>query len=423
MARPHAYPPALAEYVLTRWPAGQSVALSRASFEEALAVAFQASMTEEEGRPTRFRMLLTPPNALPASGVPNEGVLRLRFDRTRPLNPDELRRLSPSTPFETALIGVYPDPNEGDALRIWGIAHSGPAWLAPTWGGRVIVPNWSHDPIIHVTGPGQLAVRSAGKLIGAIERGHIVDAMMDVFDSQWLPEMFATVRNEARAKHALRQSNAASPTLVDNSLVALIGQQLLRRTIQLIRGARRGGLLLVIDSENEVGSDQIDGLRPKYRFAQDEPTHRYRTLLSELLEAVAASTDKPSVGWSDFANDTSERLQKIEQSVFEMSRLLSNLTAIDGALVVDKRFRLLGFGAEVSSELPSPPAVWRARDVEGKQRSREDFESVGTRHRAAYRFVNEHPSGLAIVVSHDGGVSFVSKREADVVFWEQSVSP
>src|SRR5262249_16807954 len=155
----------LARYVEAHWPAGQTLALSSAHLAEALSVSFEASMTSEEGRPTRFRLLLTPVTGLPESGAPNQGVLRLRFDHSRPLRADELGRLSPSTQFETSLIGAYV---EEDKLRIWGIAHSGPAWLAPTWGGRSLVPNWSYDPIVHVTGPGRLAVRSAGKLVGAL---------------------------------------------------------------------------------------------------------------------------------------------------------------------------------------------------------------------------------------------------------------
>jgi len=50
-------------------------------------------------------------------------------------------------------------------------------------------------------------------------------------------------------------------------------------------------------------------------------------------------------------------------------------------------------------------------------------ENVGTRHRAAYRFVNDHPNGLAVVISQDGGVTFVANHGKKVVFWEQSVSP
>jgi hypothetical protein len=53
----------------------------------------------------------------------------------------------------------------------------------------------------------------------------------------------------------------------------------------------------------------------------------------------------------------------------------------------------------------------------------EDVENVGTRHRAAYRFVNDHPGGLAVVISQDGGVSFVANRDGEVVFWAQSVGP
>jgi hypothetical protein len=117
MSRAHAYPPDLANYVEANWPAGRTLWLSSKLFAEALSVAFQASLTSEEGRPTRFRLLLTPMAALPEQGEPNQGVLRLRFAESRPLSVDELRRLSPAVPFETALIGAHV---EEERLRIWG---------------------------------------------------------------------------------------------------------------------------------------------------------------------------------------------------------------------------------------------------------------------------------------------------------------
>ena len=49
----------------------------------------------------------------------------------------------------------------------------------------------------------------------------------------------------------------------------------------------------------------------------------------------------------------------------------------------------------------------------------EPASAVGTRHRAAYRFVMACPSGLAIVVSHDGAVRFVANLDGQVVYWEQ----
>jgi hypothetical protein len=422
MLRGYTYPSDLARYVQAHWPADQPLSVPIEQLDEALSVAFQASLTAEEARPTRFRLLLTPAASLPESGVPNQGVLRLRFDASRPFHAEELRRLAPSTPFENALIGVQA---EGQKLRIWGIAHSGPAWLAPTWGGRSLIPNWTYDPIIHVTGPGQIAVRCAGKLIGALQRGFLVDAMMDVFESEWLPALFATEREEVRAEHAALQAQLEAPTLVEHSLVGRVSQHMLRRAIQLVRGARHGGLMLVVDAAPEAASasNHLAGLRLKYRFAEDEPSHRYRTLLFQILGSLAAATTKPSVGWLDFELDASTELERLERSVFELSRLIANLTAIDGAVVLDKRFALVGFGAEVSGELATPERVFRSIDSEGTLLELDDIENVGTRHRAAYRFVHAHPRGLAVVVSHDGSVTFVANRRGEVVFWDHAVSP
>lgn len=418
MPRDHAYPPDLAHFVEARWP--REVAPLRVSphaLEEALSAAFQASLTTEETRPTRFRMLLMPLADLPERGVPNEGVLRLRFEHRRVLHEDELRRLAPAAPFETSLIGVE---EEADGkLSIWGVAHSGPAWLAPTWGGRSPVPNWTYDPIVHVTAPGKIAVRSAGRLIGALERGLVVDATVDVFESTWLPAMFEEERELIRAEHAATQRESLAPTAVEHSLVGRVSQHMLRRAIQLIRGARHGGMLLVAGSGEAIPR----GLRLKYRVAQDEPSHRYGSVQLRIFETLAAHTTNASIGWDDFASSSHPRLEQLEQEVFELSRAIANLAAIDGAVLLDKRFGLLGFGAEVSAELPPPERVLRALDGNGDVCVPDDFEKVGTRHRAAYRFVNDHPSALAIVVSQDGGVSFVANRHGDVVVWEQSVSP
>lgn len=418
MQRTHAYPPDLARYVIDHWPAEGGLLPEWPLLCQVLSVAFQASLTSEEARPTRFRLLLTPPERLPEGGSPNDGVLRLLFDRDRPFSADELRRLSPATPFEVALIAAHVVDGQ---LRIWGIAHSGPAWLNPTWGGRSPVPNWSYDPIIHVTGPGQVTVRCAGKLVAALERGALGEGSLDVFGSEWLPALFAGERERVQREHAELQSLARSPTQVDHSLIGSVGQHMLRRAIQIVRNARHGGMILVVDAGLAPGS--LEGLRLKYRFAGDEPPRRYRTLLFQILDRLAASTSKASVGWSDFALDESLELEKLERAVFELSRIIGELAGIDGAVVLDKRLGLLGFGAEVSSDLPSPERVLRAHDLEGRHTVPESIENVGTRHRAAYRFAQHHPSGLAIVISHDGGVSFVAQRKRDVVFWEQSVSP
>ncbi len=419
MSRYYAYPADLAHYVQERWPPERALPVTGEQLEEVLTACFQASMTAEEARATRFRLLLTSPSELPEAGEPNEGVLRLTFERDRPLSANELRRLSPATPFETALICGHAS---SDALRIWGLAHSGPAWLAPSWGGRSTVPNWTYDPIVHVTAPGHVSVRCAGKLVGSLERGILIDEGLDVFESRWLLELFASEREQVRARHAASQASRPVPSEADPMLVARIGQQMLRRAIQLIRRAHHGGMLLLVDGSSMLAGGPR-GLRLKYPFEGSEPARRYGTLLFRILARVADASEAALIGWEDFVLDQSADIERLEQAVFELSVLLAGLAAIDGAVVLDKRLRILGFGAEVSAELPAPERVWRALDTEGTHCEPASVEDVGTRHRAAYRFVRDNPAGLAIVISQDGGVSFVAQRDGEAVFWEQSSSP
>ena len=387
---------------------------------EALAAAFQASLTSEEGDRPAFGLLLTPVERLSPDGVPNEGVLRLRFDHSRSLNADELRRLSPSVAFETSLIGAHPEEGK---LRIWGVAHSGPAWLAPTWGGRSLVPNWTYDPIIHVTGPGRLAVRCAGKLVGALERGVVVDAMIDVFDSEWLPDLFAREREEIlrRARRTCKRG-PLHRRWPSTRWWGAWASSMLRRAIQLVRGAAHGGMILVVDAP---GRDADASMACGSSIASQKTSRR--TAIERcsfgFCERVAAATLEGLGGLGGLRPGCERRTRTTRAERVRAESLIANLSAIDGAVIVDKRFCLVGFGAEVSAELPRRRRSMRARRHEGEQRVPEDIENVGTRHRAAYRFIKAHPGALAIVISQDGGVTVVASRDGDVVFWEQSVGP
>lgn len=423
MSHGRSYPPDLAEHAIQQWPLGVPLGMTREQLVEILSVCFQASLTTDEKRPVRFRLLFMPPESLLESGEPNRGALRLRFEQSRSFEADELRRLSPAAPFETSLIGTHV---VGSELRIWGLAHSGPAWLAPSWGGRASNTVWTHSPIIHVTGPGRIAVRCAGQLVAGLERGNLVSLAMDVFESEWLSRLFANERAALLREHGegvLRDAGLDTRD-IDESLLQTISQHMIRRMIQLVRGAGHGGMILF--AEPDVADRFREGhgaVRLKYTFAREEPRSRYRTLLKRVMTLLAAASRKGSVGWEDFRDADDPALEALERSIFELSRLVASLASTDGAVLLDKRYDLIGFGAEVSAELPAPRCVWRSIDFEGHRREADFAESVGTRHRAAYRFVQNHPLGLAIVISHDGAVRFVAHHEEGVTYWEQSVSP
>jgi DNA integrity scanning protein DisA with diadenylate cyclase activity len=46
------------------------------------------------------------------------------------------------------------------------------------------------------------------------------------------------------------------------------------------------------------------------------------------------------------------------------------------------------------------------------------IDLVGTRHRSAYRLCTAAPGALAIVVSQDGGVRFVTHHRDNLMYWD-----
>ena len=51
----------------------------------------------------------------------------------------------------------------------------------------------------------------------------------------------------------------------------------------------------------------------------------------------------------------------------------------------------------------------------------ERVDGVGTRHRSAYRMCAATPGALAIVVSQDGSVRFVTSHRGALTYWDHGV--
>ncbi len=64
--------------------------------------------------------------------------------------------------------------------------------------------------------------------------------------------------------------------------------------------------------------------------------------------------------------------------------------------------------------------VARALDVEADVAVEESVGGVGTRHRSAYRLCNELRDVIAVVISQDGNVRFVKRKDEAVTYWDQA---
>jgi hypothetical protein len=397
--------------------------LSDEALEDLVSTAYQASLLRDEERPVTFRLLLREPDALPPYGGPPTGFHPLRFDEPRPFDEEELRRLAPAAKLQRSLIGVR--VHHG-GLQIWGLVHSGPGWLRTQQGGRTVEHQSTDALVLTVSGPGRLHAALGDQGVGTIVGGRLVSKQIDVFESQWLRDAFRSVRGEIEALHLAQREPTWAP--VASGLAGRIAQNFVRRIVATIRVARHGGTVLVVPPSfaEERGAEDgpNEGLRMKYTFAHGIARRRYRELIVRAMNTLAsthAGRTEP-VGWSEWNQSTAREIMAIDEGIFELAHVIAALSDVDGATVVTQRFEVVGFGAEIGAGLPHVPTVMRALDQEGTNLVGERTDGVGTRHRSAYRFCAAHPEAIAIVVSQDGVVRFVKKKDEQVTYWEHASS-
>jgi hypothetical protein len=222
--------------------------------------------------------------------------------------------------------------------------------------------------------------------------------------------------------------HAQSRTPLDENLTRVIGQHTVRRMISVLRESRHGGTVVFISPElTHEFSGENRYVAFKHAFAGGEPRRRFRTTIVRVMNRLAqihGKGDAPSypraVGWEEYQQTNDERIAELYEAIFELAHLIAALASVDGAVVMSKRFELLGFGGEISGALPAVAAARRALDLEGERSIRESTDGVGTRHRSAYRLCNALPGAVAVVVSQDGNVRFVRRAEGNVTYWDHA---
>jgi sensor domain DACNV-containing protein len=391
---------------------------------ELLSTCYQASLMREEERPVRFRLIFRDPERFPLGQDPPDGLHRLVFTEPRPCSEDELRRLSPAASFNRSMVGVNLD--DTGVPQIWGIVHSGPRWLQEVHGGTQQINPIPDSLIIFVTGPGRISVSVGSTMIAGLRGGQIICAAREVFAANWLREFFAVHRDELWAMHQeARQQFGDSWAPIDPAFPVILGQNLLRRVISLVRNYRHGGTLLVVPTER---TEELKGPNPflniKYLFRVDDGRRRIHPhiagIMNEFARVASGSwRETRPLGWSEYLAISDPTLTRMDETLFEMAHFVAELTLVDGAVVLNQRLEVLGFGAEISGGLENVPCLQKALDIEGVSRQPESGKRMGTRHRSAYRLCNALHDALAIVVSQDGQVRFIRWHDGAVTCWDQ----
>ena len=319
------------------------------------------------------------------------------------------------------LIGVELDTKNN--LTIWGLADIGSSWWKFIHGqssGGAPPPD---ALIISSTNPGNLTISREGTIILNLNGGKINKPMSGIFYGGPIYDFFKSSHNSFYQEVCKSLKTKKFDSHDDDYPIRKF-IEFLERLIFNIRSSHHGGTLIIVpDSINTADERLKDRINIKYSTDFNKPwdilikslvTHKeYYKYYFKLRHS------KKLIKPDDFATESVLQWshEQIEDSIEDINRFISSLSAIDGAVVITDKYRLLGYGAEVIVNSPSLTHVHIAEDIEGIKLNKISIESYGTRHRSAFRFCSSYEDSLAIIISQDGGVKAVKRCGQKVLLW------
>jgi hypothetical protein len=314
---------------------------------ELLDVAFLASIAQEEGRAVTFTLLYCDPLLAIESQWP-----MIRFASDLALTVEDIRKFSPATDPSTVDIGVF---RQDGPLFLWGVAYLRRA-VPGVPGVREYPPGLS----ITSRQPGVLVVREGMRDVLVFSRGHVTipDERGGVVSStlrQFLAKAFDSQRS-------FLDRYASAARIIDMACVALEGGQ--------------GATVLVVPS----------GMTP---MGLDTPRYAVHDASRQILASALSDPDR-----------------------IELVRSVARMAFVDGALVLEESGILLGAGTMIRTERTDDFELFivsPASPANNHKRIRLTEFSGGSRHRSALVFCYLNPGALALVVSHDGVMSVITR--------------
>ena len=369
---PRVFPPGLGP-VLFRLLPGHPVleSLGRAALAEVLTRVFFASLQTEEGIHHPIRVALTGGPAAEAmlTGITSGWTPLLRLRAPCACTTRNLLRLSRAAPSDRLFITVARTAN--DSISITGLVREGFGSDA----GAVVK--------LRVVEPGNIEVWAGGRCILEYEQGQVLSP----------PEDLLLASGLVRAKLLSFAAEARAPTGYIESIASIIRN---------LADHPHGGILIL----NAKWDPSLPG---DATFAVHADTHVW-----ELLHRLEST----ELDCSDQKDGHPELLRSVLRT--ELAGTLGevgNLTALDGATILDRRLGVHGFG--VVLPVNADVEVVEVTDAAATVRRPFAIEQYGARHRAAASYAARHPGSLVFIASATGTLGCMLREavSSPVLLW------
>ena len=390
-------------------------------FQLLIDIAFHASFMTEEKRLPGFRLLYCSPDDLKPTGLHEIRFRRFRtitMPSPRPFTVSELNRIAPAADLTRFLVCVCPENKKKNSLRIWGLLDVGDNWWKfvhhEVSGGRP-PPNFL---TITSPAPGELSFSIQGTILLMLKNGTLSHPSYNPIWSGPISE-FLDPSRQCLYDQTLRELQM-DKWGSDDGFPRRFYDFFLERIIYNIRHLGHGGTIIVvpeeIDSDDPRLTDRIlFKYATNYDYAWDSLVRslvnhrRYYDLHFPLYDGEKEITLEAykKLSYLKFEEDN------IEEEIQDIAKSIASLTSVDGALVITTQFKVLGFGGEIIATSRTLTHVTMASD----QRRKIPIESLGTRHRSAFRFCSSFEDSVVFIVSSDRGVKAAKRHGRKLLFW------
>lgn len=378
-------------------------------------ICFFASLKREEQRQVEFTLVLCPPalKEAPFRFSKFTKIFNLmRFDEPQELSISRLVRIAPACDPNNTLVLVNYDEN-AKRLQIWGIVDIGSP--APMGSASSIALT---ELLIRVTGPGEMVVTLHGRHLCTYKDGAITIAEIGLINSGPVYEFF----RPTSFLFCKEVTEGLESEFHERDYRAIGYLRCLEELVERMRRQKHGGCILMIGEDKAALSnvnikyeshDDSVWLALKGRFILHDRYYRH-------LEVSKESSKHEPTEVEEIASLQHQR-EDVEHGLTDALDTLVRLTAVDGAVIINRKFELLGFGAVVQFEQKPQYKVYHCDDRCAERKQEIRIESYGTRHRSAFDFCYVNAPSVALVVSQDGGFKMVTRIEDDVYFWDKSL--
>jgi sensor domain DACNV-containing protein len=355
---------------------------SLAQLEQIILTLFGASILQEEGRFSQFRVEFGEPFPDPKFSI--------TFLEPKPWSTEELRKVGPAVPPPNGCLGIWP---VGKDLRIWGIQILTLVRLR-----------------FEILGPGRITV--SVPLDNKI--AEITPLKSGFISSQWQ----TSVQGVYRYVDSTPDRNRANPAL------AILPSMFVKEILTRMRLVKHGGAIIVVPKK----CDWRKHVELPIFYDCLFPFGQMKRVADWIKEKSMEIEQRSAEGSREKLEESMKLLVDygIKTFLSDAARSIAYLATVDGALLINSDFEVLSFGTKLKSKKRSEDLmIARIRPLEAESNPEEiplSEECRGMRHLSAALFIAANPGAVAFVVSQDGGISCFVKKPRDESNTESSLT-